>query len=414
MNIRLITAIITLGTAFVAHSAGYQLNEYSAVNMGRSFAGMGVAGDDFSATGYNPAGMVYNKRNGLQSGASLVRLHSTFKGWGNFDDRKQHGSGHTNPTRVMPNLFGQYKLSDDLTLGLGLYVPFGLATDYPNGWFGEDHAGLSQITVIDLGPSLSYKINDYLAIGGAVNLQHVRAHLTDNKSNLKGRDWNVGYLVGLTITPIDSLRIGLSYRSKVEHKLDGSVKSRQFHGLRGDVSAKIATPETSLLSIAWDVNEKWMLTGTARWTRWKRFNSLDVNIGENNFPLIQGTALIAPSIPSGTTISSTKELWRNTGFYALGADYKVNSDWTIRAGIGYDMTAIRSARYRTPRIPDGRRVWNSLGFSYAYNDMQVDVGYAHIFVFGGHARGTEDKLPKPNIKYSSNGDMFSLGFQYKF
>ena len=151
------------------------------------------------------------------------------------------------------------------------------------------------------------------------------------------------------------------------------------------------------------MNDKWTLSGTARWTRWKRFDTLNVN-------------LMNPVIDPIT--SSTQEKWRNTGFYALGADYKWNDQWTVRAGLAYDMTVIRSAGYRTPRIPDGRRVWNSIGVSYAHKNFQVDFGYAHIYVFGGHAKGTDNlnlnQGNRPNIKYSSDANMFSLGLQYKF
>ena len=104
----------------------------------------------------------------------------------------------------------------------------------------------------------------------------------------------------------------------------------------------------------------------------------------------------------GPMTSRTEEKWRNTGFYSLGVDYKATDKWTVRSGVGYDMSVIRSAAYRTPRIPDGRRVWASLGTSYAFRNMQVDVGYSHIFVYGGHAKGTDNANRNPNIKYSSS------------
>ena len=47
----LMVSIAGISFAGNAQAAGYQLNEYSAASMGRSFAGMGVVGDDFSAIG---------------------------------------------------------------------------------------------------------------------------------------------------------------------------------------------------------------------------------------------------------------------------------------------------------------------------------------------------------------------------
>lgn len=398
------TSVLALTTALLSTSAlaaGYQLNEYSATGMGRSFAGMGVVGDDFSALGYNPAGMVFNKTNGMQIGASWVRLHSTFKG--TADGGATYGRGQTDINRVLPSGFVQYKVNDKLTAGLGVYVPFGLATDYKNGWFGETHGGLSQITNLNVSPAFSYQVNDVFAIGGSVNFQHAKARLTSSSSDVSGSDWATGYTVGITLKPIQNWRIGMSYRSKVSHKLKGDYE--YYHPiagrLEGDVSAKITTPETAILSMAYDLTDKWTLSGTARWTRWKRFDDLDI---------------ILESPVSRT--STTHEKWRNTGFYALGADYKANENWTLRGGLGYDMTVIRSSNYRTPRIPDGRRAWFSLGTSYAYKNMQFDLGYAHIFVYGGHAKGTDNvsgaTYGKPDIKYSSDANMLSLMAQYKF
>ena len=55
-------AVALLASVGNANAAGYQLNEFSVTNLGRSFAGIGVAGDDYSALGYNPAGMTLMKR----------------------------------------------------------------------------------------------------------------------------------------------------------------------------------------------------------------------------------------------------------------------------------------------------------------------------------------------------------------
>ena len=83
-------------------------------------------------------------------------------------------------------------MNDKLDLGIGLYVPFGLANDYKNGWFGEEHAGLSAVTAVNISPSIAYQLNDYVSVGGAVNFQNITAHLTSSAADLKGDDWSVG------------------------------------------------------------------------------------------------------------------------------------------------------------------------------------------------------------------------------
>ena len=116
----------------------------------------------------------------------------------------------------------------------------------------------------------------------------------------------------------------------------------------------------------------------------------------------------------GRPLSRTKENWRNTWLFGVGADYKACKNLTLRFGTAWDNTAIRSAKYRTPRIPDERRIWASLGASYTKNNWQFDVGYSHLFVHSAHAKGTAEGAGKFNAKYHIQSDILGMGLQYKF
>ena len=412
-----------------AEAAGYHLSEYTTTGLGRSFAGVGVMGDDYSAIGFNPAGMQYNAKSGGQVGVTMVSLHTDYKGTveETYPTGMQNpatitvqksGYGHTRPTRVLPNVFAQHKLNDKMTLGLGVYVPFGLATDYKNGWFGETHAELSQVSSQTVSPSLSYQVTDTIALGAAVNIQYIEAKLTGAlttdqlipgtsiaipgaTNNLRGDDVGVGYTIGATFTPRKDIRLGVSYRSKVKHKLEGDVKVTGTPGGvsdgNKDIFTKITTPEVLLFSGAWDMNKCFTLTGTARWTRWSQFDRLDIY-----------------ETKTRNKLTGTYENWKNTWYYAVGLDYRRNQNWTFRTGIGYDETVIKSPEYRTARIPDGRRVLTSLGLSYKKNNWQIDAGYMHIFIHGSHAYGAADGASKMDMKYTSSADLLSFGVQYKF
>lgn len=423
-----------------AEAAGYHLSEYTTTGLGRSFAGVGVMGDDYSALGFNPAGMQYNKQSGGQTGITMVSLHTDYKGSVgpadyNVDSNgipsrgtsASTGFGHTRPTRVLPNIFVQHKMTDRMTLGLGAYVPFGLATDYKNGWFGETHAELSQVSAQTVSPALSYQVTDTFALGAALNIQYIEAKLTGAvekdspfgslafdgaTNNLRGDDVGVGYTIGATFTPRKDIRLGVSYRSKVKHKLEGDVKltgmpSHVHHPLYGsiptggngnkDIFTKITTPEILTFSGAWDMNKCFTLSGIARYTRWSQFDRLDIY-----------------ETKTGKLLTGTNENWKNTWYYGVGLDYRRNQNWTFRTGIGYDQTVIRRPAYRTARIPDGRRVLTSLGLSYKKNNWQIDAGYMHIFIHGSNAYGKADGGSNIDMKYTSSADLLSFGVQYKF
>ncbi|MBR5130511.1 MAG: outer membrane protein transport protein [Alphaproteobacteria bacterium] len=417
-----LVAAAVLGFSIQANAAGYQLTEYSTTGLGRSFAGAGLVGDDYSAVAYNPAGMSYTTRSGVQLGLSSVGIRSTAKGYSTFG-----GEGKESPyiVRVLPHGFAQYRLNDRTVLGLGIYTPFGLATDYKNGWFGKTHAGRSEIQTVDVSPALSVNVTDSVALGASLNLQHSRAKLTSEvegdvpqmgrqylggKAYLRGHDTSLGYTLGATWEPVkNKTRLGVSYRSKVVHDLRGkNTVSDTMVTLPGgimmdtgknstiNIKTKITTPETVTLSAWQRLTDKWSVSATARWTRWSQFKDLNIYDMTDN------------------PVSMTNENWRNTWFYSLGADYQYCKNLIFRFGAAYDQSVVKGPEYRTARIPDGRRIWTSLGASYMKNNWQVDAGYAHLFVKDVKAEHGNAGASDYSAKYSSNANIFSLAVQYKF
>ena len=393
-----------------AMASGYQVSEYSATGIGRAFAGAGVVGDDFSSIAYNPAGMSYNKTNGAQLGAAAIILHSDWR------DNASGQKGNSTMARVLPNFFTQYRFNQDLTVGLGAYAPYGLITDYDNDWPGRDHALFSGLKAVDLSLGASYKVHPMVALGAAVNGQYADARLTSEdptgakgSKDLDGKDMAVGYSLGLTVTPRQDIRLGVSYRSKVSHDIDGGylrISNASIAPLNGytRIHAKITTPEQVLFSGSYDVNKQWTVSASARWTRWSRFNNLDIVTKEAS---VLGAA--------GSVVSSTHENWKNAWFFALGADYKINENWTVRFGGAYDQSVIKAPEYRTARVPDGRRIFASLGASYMTGNWQYDLGYTHVWMRGGDALGGETGKPGANVHYNDAGAyMTAFSIQYKF
>jgi len=416
----LITSALALILGAVsAHAAGYQLAEYSITNLGRAFSGVGLVGDDFSALGYNPAGMSFNETNGFQMGATMVgigsRVTGSASGYYNIPGGARSGTDKPYVARVLPNTFGQYKVNDIVTVGLGVYVPFGLATDYGKNWFGNTHALLSEIQAINVSPAVAVKLGAGWSLGAALNIQYTEANLTSaierkmggdiyylgGKSDLKGDDTKVGFTVGAAYEPMEGTRFGLSYRSQVTHKLRGSntVSGLPSGNGRSDIHAKVITPQTITLSANQVINEQWSASASVRWTNWRAFDELVI---KNNV--------------DGSTLSRTQEDWRDNWFYALGTDYKLNAEWTFRAGVAYDFAAARTAN-RTARIPDSDRIWTSVGASWTHGSWQVDVGYAHLFIqkcTATHSPGNPGDFSTFNATYKSRADIVGVGVQYKF
>ena len=65
--------------------------------------------------------------------------------------------------------------------------------------------------------------------------------------------------------------------------------------------------------------------------------------------------------------------------YALGATYKPNGSWVLRAGVALDRSPVTSPSDRTPRLPDSDRTWIAVGAGLqASPTLSLDFGYAYI------------------------------------
>ena len=86
-------------------------------------------------------------------------------------------------THLLPNIYlsqpvfrnPQY---GDLTIGVGLSVPFGLETDYRPGWVGR-YAGLrTKLTTFDIQPTIAYRLFDRISLGASLDIQYASGRLT--------------------------------------------------------------------------------------------------------------------------------------------------------------------------------------------------------------------------------------------
>lgn len=414
-KISVAAAVALLASAGNANAAGYQLNEFSVTNLGRSFAGIGVAGDDYSALGYNPAGMTLMKRSGMQAGLTMTEVASKIRGVGNTAGKKTDMDFMI----PLPSMFGQYNVNDKLFLGAGIYVPFGLATRYSHDSFvADDKNGVrrSELEVVDGNISAAYKVNNHLSLGVSGILRHIKGKLTSNVnkygysnlaySDFKVSGWSTTMNVGAMYEFDEDTRIGLSYRFKSTQRTTGHhtvTVNPQFAAMapifnmqdvnRYDSVSDPELPASWILSGYHKFGEKWGTTATVKYTQWHRFS-------------------VFPAYSFGSGNLDVQYRWKDAWNFALGQDYYLNENWTLRAGLAWDQSPVPNSTYRTNRIPDTDRLWTSFGVSYATGNHQFDFGYAHLFMMHGKVWNSAEN--DTNAKYKSYSNMYALQYQYRF
>lgn len=364
--------------ASAANAGGFQLTEQSALALGRAYAGVGVDGTDVSGVYYNPATMTLHPGTQMQLGIVGVGLNLDYAG-----DNGSRENGRKKP-EIVPHAFVSHQLTDDAWVGFALTVPFGLSTDYSNNWDQSGEGTSAMIKVIDFNPNFAYKLSDKVSLGAGFSYQYVEAKLGfnwDNHTLLGGGRPGMGHLkvdghawgwnVGMMWTPVETVRIGISYRSKVEHTVYGNLKTQGNIKLRTpdgsvailpssmDASVTMDAPAWAMLSAAWEVNDWLNLYGTFRWADWSSFKSLTID---------------TPYIPL-----ESKKKWKDTYLMTLGYDAKMSDFWTLRGGVGYETSTISDPTLRTGTIPDADRYWLAIGSSFHWTkDFQTDVAFAHL------------------------------------
>lgn len=416
-KISVAAAVALLASVSNANAAGYQLNEFSVTNLGRSFAGIGIAGDDYSALAYNPAGMTLMKRSGMQAGLTMTEVASKIRGVGDTAGKKTDMDFMI----PLPSMFGQYNVNDKLFLGAGVYVPFGLATRYKHDSFVADSTSgvrRSELEVIDSNISAAYKVDNHLSLGVSGILRHIKGKLTSNLnkplpglgySDFKVTGWSTTMNLGAMYEFDEDTRVGLSYRFKSTQRTTGhhtisvnpmyaALASRFGMGAdnRYDSVSDPELPASWILSAYHKFGEQLGTYATVKYTQWHRFYV---------FPAYSDNPL--------NKNLDVQYRWKDAWTFSLGQDYYLNNNWTLRAGLAWDQSPVPNNTYRTNRIPDTDRLWASFGASYTTGNHQVDFGYAHLFMMHGKV-WNDSPNSETNAKYRSYSNMYALQYQYRF
>ena len=370
--------------AGAAQGAGFALIEQGVAELGNAFAGAGAVAESPSTVFFNPAGI-------SRVGSTLALGFHVISPKAEFTSATGASGPDAGETKVVPNFYYTRLLNDQWSFGLGLTSPFGLSTSYDQSWAGRLQAVDSSLETVSLNPSLSYRVNEWVSVGAGVSAQYVKGELTTLVTKLKGDDTGYGYNLGVLIQPQEDTRIGLAYRSKVEHTLEGTLDVYYPTNRHMDVTLDVALPDTLSLSLYHRFEPRWAVLADVTWTNWSLFNKLETKLAAN-----------------GMSVNTQPENWKDSLRYSLGLTYYLDSAWTLRGGVAYDNSPIPDATFRTPRIPDADRRWLALGAGYKFsNSLSVDAGYAHLFV-------NETPIVTPAGHYDSSINIFSAQVTYRF
>lgn len=349
-----------------ADAAGFALKEQSATALGNAFAGATAGAEDVSYMFFNPAGLTRHDGNqaavALSYIAPIAETSNAVDGTATFTNGVQDGAVDA----VLPAIYGMWSFNSDLKFAVGINVPLGLSTEYDANWAGAFHAIDSELQSININPAVAYRVNEMVSIGAGIQIQQFEATLTNfdgvGIASVTGDDWGFGFNLGALVEFSPETRLGASYRSQVEHTLDGTANVPSAALVNAGITADFTAPDSASIGLYHDINDQWAVMGELGWMGWSSFDQLQV------------------VLDAGIPLTTTPENWEDVFFYAVGATWKPNEKWTLRGGLAFDESPIPDAT-RTPRLPGNDRTWVALGAQFHPSpNFTVDTGYTHIFV----------------------------------
>jgi len=424
----------TVAASPVSFAGGFALIEEGASGLGNAYAGAAAVSRDASTVWFNPAGMTELKEKEFLAAGHVIGVNSEFTDQGTTRNLAFRNGAPLNPdfatsdpidvggTSFIPNLYYVHPLRYGITLGIGLSVPFGNSTDYDRDWVGRYQAVESGVTALDINPSIAYRVNEQVSIGGGISVQFLSASLgsaidtdvvclgalpidaceasglnesgtleNDGFADIEGDGVAVSFNIGALFKPVAGTKLGVAYRHGFEHELEGTAEFTTNPVLEGilqtggstlfadsDVTAEASLPPTVMFSGAYMANDRLELLADATYTGWSSFDELRV-VFDN------------PVQPDTFNTLEYEDVWR----VSAGFNYEFSDQLILRGGVALDQDPVPSTELRTARIPGNDRAWIAVGAGYKVNNrIGVDVGFAHLMI---------DDTPIANVSEAAGG-----------
>ncbi len=386
---RLGIAFFLFGFSLIFMSPSVRADGFRTPFQSASAAGQGGAfiaqADDPSAIHYNPAGMTQLRGVQHSFGAAFVSPNVTFRNAAG-DKVNNRVSGGAVGLPPPSHLFVTWNWQDDdigffrrFAVGLGVESLFGFANTYPSS---SPFAGVitkAQLPVIDIKPTMAFKVHDMLSLGFGVDIFTFASFIGEghaerqsvaignipgtspgDRLELTGSGTTAGINASLLLTPFRNdeghplLNLGFVWRSQAVLPLNGQLLANGQ--LVADSSSSIKFPEIYEWGIAgWPIRNRqheWKLEVDVHLVRWQTIRNFDVTLS------------------NGTVIRQPQQ-WDNAVTLFLGTEYTrleipALPDWdlAVRAGYVRSQTPIPDRNF-DPVTPDSDNHTYSVGLGFS-------------------------------------------------
>jgi long-chain fatty acid transport protein len=381
-------------SALPSHASGFLIYDLSGEAIGRASA---VSADvtEPAANWFNPAALAYMKGTSASAGGVFVTARSRFT-----EDGTGHRTSSERGNFVLPALFAEGKLSDRVTLGMGVYSAFGIGVSWPRDWSGRESAISASLVTLSFNPNVAVRLSrnwsvaaGFDAIRSTVDFQNGLPSIVGGDVRLVGGAWGFGLNAAALYRVVpDRLHLALTYRSRVKFAYDGRADftpgnadfSRSLPDQPG--RAQITVPDIITAGVMGRVTDEVKLSFDAQAVLWSTYKEVHIDFSSSPDHYLR---------PKGHATFTLR----------AGVDYLTPlPGFHVRGGLIFDRGAL-PATGLGPALPDADRVDLALGVGHDGRLTKLDLGYMLVMFLPSKAKsGVEG----PEGEYRTRAHLIGL------
>ena len=448
-----LTAVLVMPRPVEAQ--GFSVNEHGSCAMGRGGTGVASPCADGSAIFQNPAGLLMAKGTGVTSaGATMIRATGDFT-----NSTTGEVSSLVEETHPVPALFMGYGLSDNATIGFGVFAPYGLAIEWPTTAEGRFLGYYSSVKGIYFQPTFGLKASDRLSFGigfditsSSVELKQ-RVDLAGQEAapgvtfanlgvaygtdfadvQLAGNDISPGFHIGAIAKITDDLSFGIRYLSKQTVNVDDGqatitqVPTNLYLAPGNPLGLPAGTPVDALVAPQFQPGGSLVDQGGTATLPYPAQLSMGLTLQATDKLRLLGDVGIQywsvwETLPLNFSLLGEEtiyENYKNTTSWRLGAEYMVGSKSTARLGI-IAHNAAAPDQTVTPNLPEAARTEFTAGFGSRINDrFGFDLAYQYIDQADRQGRSGDGGMAVPTAAlndglYTFQANLVGITLTYSF
>jgi long-chain fatty acid transport protein len=451
--------LLAFGAPVAARAQGFQLNEIGSCAVGRGQAVTASPCKDPSDIYWNPAAAASLEGWSVYAGIAAISVGGGFTA----DTSRRFSKGDV-PVEFPPNVFVNYGSKDNRwAVGLGVYVPYGLTSQWDNNFPGRFEALKASLASVYFQPNFAYRFAPRWEIGGgpvigysqvqlrqsldlaqqfaqpnltfgqlgvAAQTEFARAKLTGSGTAVGfnvgihgalGPDWDVGarylsqldfhyddadatfaqILTNLTLSAGNPL--GLPAGTPIDAILSGQFAPGQTLSAQ-KVSTRIKHPAQFQAGVGWSGLVNTRIEGDFEWTQFSSFDALPLTF----------------TGPASSQSHTLLEDYTNSWSVRIGAEHAFPVGIKGRLGFTYVKSPAPDETV-TPLLPDMNRRNYTIGIGVPLSPHYTfDAAYLHVDTSGRRGRIVERTSPDQTALdlnsgfYTLDANVFSLSIRANF